>query len=63
MTIVREIVTKAKINDRILRVISPISMMERSMDVMATRKERQRLPKEVVATYVVGRMAMQDAPS
>ena len=31
----------------------------RSLYVMATRRERQRLSKEVVAKYAVGHMAIQ----
>ena len=63
MTTVGEIVTKARSNGHILRSMIPISPMARSLDVMATHRERQRSPKEVVDTYVVGLMAMQGALS
>ena len=59
MTMVGEIVANARSNGHILRSMIPISPMARTLDVMVTRRERQRLPKEVVATYVVGRMAMR----
>ena len=63
MTMVREIVAKARSSGHILRSMIPISPISRSLDVMATQRERQRLPKEVVATYVVDNMAIQGAPS
>ena len=59
MTMVGEIVAKERRRDHILRNMIPISPMARSIDVMATRRERQRFPKEVVATYAMGRMAMR----
>ncbi|KAH0710971.1 hypothetical protein KY284_012398 [Solanum tuberosum] len=55
-----EIMEKAKSNDHIPRTMIPISLMARSLDVMATRRERQRLPKEMVVTYAAGHMAMQE---
>ena len=61
MTMVGEILEKARNNDHILRITTPISMMVRSVVVMATKRERQMLPKEVVATYVVDRMSFQGA--
>ena len=45
MTTEGEIVAKARSNDHILRIMIPISLMAKSLDVMATQKERQRLPK------------------
>ena len=58
MTTVGEIVAKERSNDHILRSMIHISPMEISLDAMATRRERQRL-KEMVATYVVCRIAMR----
>ena len=52
-------VAKARITNHILRIMTPISPMAKSMDVMAIRRERQRLPKDVVATYAVGVMAVK----
>ncbi|KAH0746915.1 hypothetical protein KY285_008572 [Solanum tuberosum] len=56
-----EIVAKARSSGHIPRSMTPISLMARSLDVMATRRGRQRLPTKVVATYAAGRMVMQGA--
>lgn len=58
MTTLGEIVENSRNNDHILISMVTISSMARSLDVTATRRETQRLPKEVVTTYVVGQMAM-----
>ena len=63
MTTVGEIVAKERSNDHILRSMIHISPMEISLDAMATRRERQRFPKEVIDKYEVGRMAMRGASS
>ena len=59
MNMVGEIVAKATSSGHILRSIIPIYMKERSLYVMVTQRKRHRFPKEVVATYVVGHMAMR----
>ena len=61
ITMVREIFAKLKSSGHILRSMIPISLMARCLDVMVIRRERQRLEKEVVATYAVGRMAIKGA--
>ena len=61
MTMVEEIVPKAGSNGHILRNMILISPIARFLDVIVTRRERQRLPKEVVATYAMGRMAIKGA--
>ena len=52
---------KSKSSGRIIRSVLPVSPMARCLDVMVTQRERQRLPKEVVATYAVGRIAIKGA--
>ena len=59
MTMVGEIVEKLKRSVHILRSMIPISFIARCLDIMVKRRERQRLPKEVVATYAVGLMAVK----
>ena len=61
MTIVGEIVVKPRSSVHIPRIIMPISRMAKSLDVMATWRERWSLQRGRVAAYVVGRMAMQGA--
>ena len=63
MTMVGEIVAKARSSHHILRIMTHISPMARGLDVITTLKERHRLPKEVVATYALGCMAMRGAMS
>ena len=61
MTMVGEIVAKARRSVHVLRIITVISLMARSLYVMMTQRKRQRLPKEVVPTYAVACMARQGA--
>ncbi|KAH0701797.1 hypothetical protein KY285_016075 [Solanum tuberosum] len=61
MTMVGEIVAKSRSSGHNPKIMIHISPMARSLDVMTTRRERQKLPKEMVAIYAVDRMAMQGA--
>ena len=61
MTIVGVIVAKLKSIVYIPRIMIPISLMARSLDVEAILKGIQILQRETVVTDAVGRMTMQSA--
>ena len=61
MTIVGEIVAKLKSIVYIPRIMIPISLMARTLDVEAILKGIQILQRETVVTDAVGRMTMQSA--
>lgn len=47
---------KLRSNVYVRRIMIPICSMERSLNVMATQRERWKLPTETDVIYVVGRM-------
>lgn len=59
MTKVEEMVAKARINNHILRIMTPINLITRSLDVKVMVRGRRSPLKGMDATYAVGRMTMQ----